>query len=176
MKKKTSLSRTSVKKYEKWKRIKAVQAFEDNHDEFRCAGKTSKKRRALGDRFRKSRSVEKYVRQDEKDFTLDVPLQPQNSLFYGFENKGNIQNNRFFHHTIRQPKKVLVSASITWKTVRKLLQSRFLCTIMVWKSITKHIKNIKKKTKLGFLFNIVTITLCQYCLRFLEEKVGQKVS
>ena len=99
-KKNTSLSRTSVKKYEKWKRIKAVQAFEDNHDEFRCAGKTSKKRRAFGDRFRKSRSVEKYVRQDEKDFTLDVPLQSQNSLFYGFENKDNIQNNRFFpsHH------------------------------------------------------------------------------
>ena len=47
----------------------------------------TKSARALTDRFRKSRSVEKCVWQDEKDFTLDVPLNSQNSRVYGFEKK-----------------------------------------------------------------------------------------
>ena len=49
---------------------------------------------ALADKFRKSRSVEKWVWQDEKEFTLDAPLNSQNSRVYGFENKDNIQDNR----------------------------------------------------------------------------------
>ena len=45
------------------------------------------KQKELGDRFRKSCSVKKYVWQDEKDFILDVLINSQNSRDYGFEKK-----------------------------------------------------------------------------------------
>ena len=88
----------------------------------------------MADRFRKRCSVEKCVWQDEKDFTLDVPLNSQNSHIYRFENKDtiqdnrifyhtnrlsmdlkikNIQDNRLFYHTNRESKKVMVSACVT---------------------------------------------------------------
>ena len=47
--------------------------------------------------------------QGEKGFTLDVPLNSQNSGVCEFDNKGN-QINRLFHPTNRQSKKVMVSA------------------------------------------------------------------
>ena len=72
-----------------------------------------KKAGALAGRFRKSRSAEKCVWQNEKDFILDFPLNSQNSRVYGFENKDNIQYNRLFHYTNRQSKKVMVSACVT---------------------------------------------------------------
>ena len=74
---------------------------------------------ALAGRFRKSRSAEKCVWQNEKDFILDFPLNSQNSRVYGFENKDNIQYNRLFHYTNRQSKKVMVSACVTWKDATK---------------------------------------------------------
>ena len=65
--------------------------------QFKCLKKTmmssgtqerrTKRAGALVDRFRKSRSGEKSVWQDEKDFSLDFPLNSQNSRVYGFENK-----------------------------------------------------------------------------------------
>ena len=61
------------------------------------------------DRFRKSRSVDKCVWQDEKNFILDVRLNSQNSRVYGFENQDNIQDNQLFHHTNRQSEKIMVS-------------------------------------------------------------------
>ena len=45
-------------------------------------GRQTKRSRALVDRFRKSRAVKICVWQDEKDFTLDVPLNSQNSRAY----------------------------------------------------------------------------------------------
>ena len=78
-----------------------------------------KKAGALAGRFRKSRSAEKCVWQNEKDFILDFPLNSQNSRVYGFENKDNIQYNRLFHYTNRQSKKVMVSACVTWKDATK---------------------------------------------------------
>ena len=42
----------------------------------------AKRGRALADRFTKSHFVEKCVWQNEKDFTLDVPLNSQNSRVY----------------------------------------------------------------------------------------------
>ena len=89
----------------------------------------TKRAGALADRFRKSRSVEKCVWQGEKDFTFDVPLNSQNSRVFGFENKDNIQDNSFSHHTNRQSKKVMVSACVTcYKAVfceRKSFESQF---------------------------------------------------
>ena len=69
---------------------------------------------ALAERFSNKRSVEKCVWQDEKDFTLEVPLNHQNSRVYGKNRKGDISDDRLFHNTNRQSKKVMVSTCITW--------------------------------------------------------------
>ena len=80
----------------------------------------TKRAGALAGRFRKSRSVEKWVGQHS-----------QNSRVYGFENKHNIQDSLLFHHTNKQSKKVMVSACVTWKGASKPFS---------WKSIAKHIR------------------------------------
>ena len=69
---------------------------------------------ALGERFSNKRSVEKCVWQDEKDFMLEVPLNHQNSRVYRKNRKGDISEDRLFHNTNRQSKKVIVSACIKW--------------------------------------------------------------
>ena len=70
---------------------------------------------ALADRFKKSRSVKKCVWQDEKYFTLDVPLNSPNSPVYRFENK----DNRLFHYVNRQSEKIMISAYVMWKCATK---------------------------------------------------------
>ena len=79
----------------------------------------TKKRRTeragtLAERFSNKMSVEKCVWQDEKYFTLEGPLNHQNSRVYGKNRKGDISDNRLFHNTNRQSKKVMVSTYITW--------------------------------------------------------------
>ena len=69
---------------------------------------------ALAKCFSNKRSVEKCFWQDEKDFTLEIPLNLQNSRLYGQNRKGVISDDRLFHDTNRQSKKVMVSSCITW--------------------------------------------------------------
>ena len=48
---------------------------------------------ALVERFSNKRSVEKCVWQDEKHFTLELPLNHQNSHVYGKNRKGDISDD-----------------------------------------------------------------------------------
>ena len=64
--KNTSISHTSVRRMIKRRELKQFRRL-----------KTNKRARALVDRFRKSRFVEKCVWQDEKHFTSDVRLTKQ---------------------------------------------------------------------------------------------------
>ena len=80
----------------------------------------TKKRRteragALAERFSSKRSIEKCVWQDEKDFTLEVPMNHQNSRVYGKTQKRDIADQRLFHNKNRQFKIVMVLA--VFKTV-----------------------------------------------------------
>ena len=69
--------------------------------------------------FRKKRSTERCVWQDEKDFTVDVPFNVQNNRVYGMDKKDKIPGYRLFHHANKQSKKVMVSACVTWKGATK---------------------------------------------------------
>jgi len=93
------------------KRIEVIQTFEDTHDEFGYEREKNRKSWRIGWKvwFLVSRIAENGVWQDEKDFTLDVPLNSQNNRVYGVHSKLNIQDNRLFHHTNWQSKKVMVS-------------------------------------------------------------------
>lgn len=55
----------------------------------------------------------------EKDFVLEVPQNPQNSQVYGYESKSKIDNASLFHQTIKQSKKVMVLACVTWNGATK---------------------------------------------------------
>ena len=48
----------------------------------------------LAERFGKNRMIEKCVFQDEKDFTLDIPINHQNSRVYGSNLTCNPRKNR----------------------------------------------------------------------------------
>ena len=144
---------------DKEKGIKAVQTFKDNYG---TQERRAKRAGALADRFSKCRSVEKSVWKDEKNFTLEVSLNSQNSRVYGFKNKDNIENNRLLYHTNRQSKKGMVSAYVVWKGATK----QFFVNDKVLKISSKTKKYTWKKsffpklivlwlTALGFLFKRV---------------------
>ena len=66
------------------------------------------KARELAEKFGKNRMVEKCIFQDEKDFTLNIPINPQNSRVYGPQTRSEISADRFIHKQNRQSKKVMV--------------------------------------------------------------------
>ena len=107
--KKSSIARMVKKNgWKQYKRIKTPRMSEG-------IKKRRKKRvGALAERFSNKRSVKKCVWQDEKVFTLEVPLNHQNSRVYDKNRKGDISDDRLFHNTNRQSKKVMVSTCITW--------------------------------------------------------------
>ena len=52
------------------------------------------------------------VWQDEKDFTLEIPFNSQNSRVYGKGKKNDVPNASLSHEKNRQSKKVMVSACL----------------------------------------------------------------
>ena len=83
------------------RRIKQFKSLKTTKMSSGTQERRTKRAGALVGRLRKSRSVEKCVWLDEKNFNLNVSLNSQNSRVYGFENKGNFQDNPLFHHNNR---------------------------------------------------------------------------
>ena len=86
---------------------------------------TSRERRTvragkLADRFeRNPLLIEKCVFKDEKDFTLEVPLNPQNNRVYYKGEKKDVPQENLCHQSNRQSKKVMVSACLSWNGATK---------------------------------------------------------
>ena len=78
-----------------------------------CAG-------SLRERFESNiRMIEKTVWEDEKDFTLEVPVNLQNDCVYGKGKKLDIPDENLLSSTSKMSKKVMVSAAISWYGVTK---------------------------------------------------------
>ena len=58
--------------------------------------------------------IERVVFQDEKDFTLTIPLNHQNNRVYYKGSKSEIPPKNLFHESKGQSRKVMVSAGLTW--------------------------------------------------------------
>ena len=84
LEKKIGISHTSVRRMIKRRGLKQFKRLKATMMSSGIKERQTKRAGALADRFRKSRSVEKWEWQDEKDFTLDVPLNSQSSRVYGF--------------------------------------------------------------------------------------------
>ena len=63
--------------------------------------------------------TEKTVWQDEKDFTLDVPVNLQNDRVYGKGKESDVQDENFFVSTKKMSRKVMISAAISWYGAKK---------------------------------------------------------
>jgi len=109
------ISRSSVKRlvkrrgYKQFKRLKTPRMSETTRQ------RRTERSGRLADCFEKNpRLIEKCAFQDEKDFTLEVPLNPQNDRVYFKGDKKDVPEENLFHQTNRQSKKVMVSACLTW--------------------------------------------------------------
>ena len=70
---------------------------------------------ALVEKFeRNTPMIEKTLWQDEKDFTLGVPVYLQNDRVYGKGKKTDVPDENLFASTSKMSKKVMVSAAISW--------------------------------------------------------------
>ena len=65
--------------------------------------------------------IEKTVWQDEKDFTLDVPVNLKNDRGYGKGKKSDVPDGNLFASTNKMSRKVMVSAAIYWYGVTNRL-------------------------------------------------------
>ena len=63
--------------------------------------------------------IEKTVWQDEKDFTLEVPVNLQNNCVYGKRKISDIPDENLLCSTNKMSKKVIVSVAILWYGVTK---------------------------------------------------------
>ena len=75
--------------------------------------------RKLLDRFSKE-SIKKIIFTDEKDFSLEIPINRQNDVVYGGSRKRNISPERLYHETSRFSKKIMVSAGVCFNGKTKI--------------------------------------------------------
>ena len=116
----TGISRSSVRRMvrrrnlRQFKRLKTPRMSEATRDRRETRVVT------LKDRYESNkRMIEKTVWQDEKDFTLEVPVNLQNDRVYGKGRKADVPDANLFSSTNRMSKKVMVSAAISWYGVTK---------------------------------------------------------
>ena len=64
--------------------------------------------------------IEKTVWKDEKDFTLDVPVNLQNDRANEKGKKSDVPDENLFASTNKMSRKVMVSAAISWYGATKL--------------------------------------------------------
>ena len=93
----------SSKKNGKKKRIETIQAPENATNKGRYEQRRTKSAGVLTEGLdKRSRSIEKHVWEDVfifSYFTLELPLNPQNSRVYVNDFKNDVQNNHLFHQT-----------------------------------------------------------------------------
>ena len=58
--------------------------------------------------------TEKTVWQDEKDFTLDVPVNLENDQVYGKRRKFDVPDENLFASTNKISRKVMATSAISW--------------------------------------------------------------
>ena len=111
----TGISRSSIRRMIKrrnFRQFKRVKTPEMNDG---CRNRRYARAIALAEKFeRNTRMIEKTVWQDEKDFTLDVPVNLQNDRVYGKGKKSDVPDENLFASTNKMSRKVMVSAAISW--------------------------------------------------------------
>ena len=99
----TGISRSSVRRMIKRKGLKQFKRLKTPRVSEGTKERRTERAGALAERLgTNSRNIERCVWQDEKDFTLEVPQNPQNSRVYVNGSKKNVDDKRLFHPTNNQ--------------------------------------------------------------------------
>ena len=116
-----NISKSSVKRMIKKSKINQFKRMrEPDREEGTVQRRTERAVNLCNNLFAKNpRYIEKIVWQDEKDFPLQVPLNPQNNRVYFKGKKRDVPNKNLFFKSKKQCKKVMVSAALTWYGVTK---------------------------------------------------------
>ena len=129
-----------------------------------------------------SRDIERCVWQDEKDFTLEVPLNPQNSRVYVYGSKNDVDDKCLFHLTNKQSIKVMVSACLTWYGATKPFFVNDKGLKVNSKTYKKHlekelipdIERIMKRRNWMFIQNSAPSHRSNLVQDFLTEKIDKR--
>ena len=117
----TGISRSSIRRMIKrrnFRQFKRVKFSEMNDG---CRNRRCTCAIALAENFEpKTCMIEKTVWKDDKDFTLDVPVNLQNDRANEKGKKSDVPDENLFASTNKMSRKVMVSAAISWYGATKL--------------------------------------------------------
>ena len=118
--KQTGISRSSISgmiKRRNLRQFKRVKTPEINDG---CRNRRYARALALAEKFENNtRMIEKTVWQDEKDFTLDIPVNLQNDGVHGKGIKSDVSDDNLFASTNKMSRNVMISATVSWYGVTK---------------------------------------------------------
>ena len=140
-----------------------------------CCNRRYARAIALAKKFeRNTRLIEKTVWQDEKDFTLDVPVNLQNDRVYGKGKKSDVPDENLFASTNKMSRKVMVSAAISWYGATKLFFVNENGIKVNKENYCKHLKN-SCFLQLKNLLSVMTGYLSKIVLRHID-RIWYKIS
>lgn len=112
-------SRSSVQRHLKSKNMKAFKRLIVPPMSDKVKQKRKSRARHLYQKIGNA-EVQSVVFTDEKDFTLEVPINPQNNRVYGSGKKSDVPPTRLYHEKSRFSKKVMVSAGVSYSGKTKI--------------------------------------------------------
>lgn len=120
IKRRLGISRSSVKRVIKNRGINQFKRMKTPRLTDGARNRRLQRAAGLIEKFEKNkRMIEKCVWQDEKDFTLEVPVNSQNDRVYYKGKKADVPDANLISQTKKQSKKVMVSAGLSWQGVTK---------------------------------------------------------
>ena len=116
----TRISRSSIRRMVKRKNFRHFKSVKTPEMNDGCRNRRYARAIALAEKFEpNTRIIEKTLWQDEKDFTLDVPVNLRNDRVYGKGKVSDVPDKNLFAGTNKMSRKVMASAAISWYSATK---------------------------------------------------------
>ena len=108
--KQTGISRSSISRMIKRRNLRQFKRVKTAEINDGCRNRRYARALALAEKFENNtRMIEKTVWQDEKDFTLDIPVNLQNDGIYGKGIKSDVSDDNLFASTNKMSRNVMIS-------------------------------------------------------------------
>ena len=118
--KQTGISRSSIRRMIKRRNLRQFKRVKTHEINDGCRNRKYARALTLTEKFENNtRMIEKTVWQDEKDFTLDIPVNLQNDGVYGKGKKSDVSDENLFASTNKMSRNVMISATVSWYGVTK---------------------------------------------------------
>ena len=118
--KQTGISRSSIRRMIKRRNLRQFKRVKTHEINDGCRNRKYARALTLTEKFENNtRMIEKTIWQDEKDFTLDIPVNLQNDGVYGKGKKSDVSDENLFASTNKMSRNVMISATVSWYGVTK---------------------------------------------------------